>query len=883
MICAEPLEFVACGPCGHRDACVECVARLRFVMDDRRCVICQQQCPRMFATRHVGAYTETLGGEAGFEALPRRVASGELWRDETLDIFFDDRAVWRRVKELRGLQCAACVASNGGVAEGVPHHASLKQLRAHLREKHQLHHCDTCVEGRKVFVSQQLLYTRAQLDRHNHGAAGEVDEPLGSFAGHPACKFCGGKRFYDEGALYHHMQSAHETCHLCRRAHPDKFVYFRNYDELEAHYAAKHHPCLHPDCLAKKFVVFLSPNELKNHEGIEHGRAMTKAERKEALRLHVDFSVGNGSGSGNGNGNGNAAEERNARGGPRGGFGGAPGDASLSRARRDAVDSIRGAARDESLSDAERAQLEAVLRASAGEEVATNVPRPPSMEEFPDLGGGGARGGAGGFVGGGWAGRGGRSAGGGGGGSRGSSRGASIGGAEDFPSLARASLGPASSRARVGPGGGVGGGSSASAGGGGNRRAPAPPPDLAPGLAARFAEAAAGTGAGYSGAAGGAGGRRGGGARGAGGAGGATLDASESNFPSLGGSGGGGGGGRGAPLNSFDRRREAAAADARRLAPASSGPARSSGGRGGARWGRGGVISVDFDDDFPPGPSRARGGRGAGGKEAASAEAAEAAAAASASASAAATRDDRVVADIRASLEAHGASFDVFSNLSAQFRDARVSAPAYLGKVRAMGVALADVAALAALMPAGDEKRDALERAVEAARRVDSRRKPAEGGGFGSGSGEGVVTGERPGGEGGGGSSAGGRNLARGGIGRGGAVDAAAAMLGIASGAGGSGGEWDCPACTFRNAAASARCDVCDGARAGGGGGGGAAAGAGAEPARRGHREGASGGGGGGKKRSGRGVKVSLTAVGGGGVGNLDAFIPGRNAPAWGS
>ena len=470
MICAEPLEFVACGPCGHRDACVECVARLRFVMDDRRCVICQQQCPRMFATRHVGAYTETLGGEAGFEALPRRVASGELWRDETLDIFFDDRAVWRRVKELRGLQCAACVAANGGVAEGVPHHASLKQLRAHLREKHQLHHCDTCVEGRKVFVSQQLLYTRAQLDRHNHGAAGEVDEPLGSFAGHPACKFCGGKRFYDEGALYHHMQSAHETCHLCRRAHPDKFVYFRNYDELEAHYAAKHHPCLHPDCLAKKFVVFLSPNELKNHEGIEHGRAMTKAERKEALRLHVDFSVGNGNGSGNGNGNGNAAEERNARGGPRGGFGGAPGDASLSRARRDAVDSIRGAARDESLSDAERAQLEAVLRASAGEEVAANVPRPPSMEEFPDLGGGGARGGAGGFVGGGWAGRGGRSAGG-GGGSRGSSRGASIGGAEDFPSLARASLGPASSRARVGPGGGVGGGSSASAGGGGHRTA----------------------------------------------------------------------------------------------------------------------------------------------------------------------------------------------------------------------------------------------------------------------------------------------------------------------------------------------------------------------------------------------------------------------------
>jgi hypothetical protein len=246
-------------------------------------------------------------------------------------------------------------------------------------------------------------------------------------------------------------------------------------------------------------------------------------------------------------------------------------------------------------------------------------------------------------------------------------------------------------------------------------------------------------------------------------------------------------------------------------------------------------------------------------------------------------RNDRVVADIRASLEAHGASFDVFSNLSAQFRDARVSAPAYLGKVRAMGVALADVAALAALMPAGDEKRDALERAVEAARRVDSRRKPAEGG-FGSGSGEGVVSGERPGGEGGGGVFRGRRRGARGG-GSGAAARwtlrrRCSASRRAREGAGVSG-----TAPRVRSETPPrARGATCATARARAGAGAGERRrGAGAEPARRGHREGASGGGGGGKKRSGRGVKVSLTAVGGGGVGNLDAFIPGRNAPAWGS
>ena len=74
MICAEPLTHVAYGPCGHRDACVECVARLRFVMDDERCVICQQPCPSMFATRAMGEYTETIGADA-FAELPVRARS----------------------------------------------------------------------------------------------------------------------------------------------------------------------------------------------------------------------------------------------------------------------------------------------------------------------------------------------------------------------------------------------------------------------------------------------------------------------------------------------------------------------------------------------------------------------------------------------------------------------------------------------------------------------------------------------------------------------------------------------------------------------------------------------------------------------------------------
>jgi len=50
-VCAETLEWVAYGPCGHRDVCSTCVIRLRFVMDDKKCCICKTVCPSVFVTK----------------------------------------------------------------------------------------------------------------------------------------------------------------------------------------------------------------------------------------------------------------------------------------------------------------------------------------------------------------------------------------------------------------------------------------------------------------------------------------------------------------------------------------------------------------------------------------------------------------------------------------------------------------------------------------------------------------------------------------------------------------------------------------------------------------------------------------------------------------
>ena len=67
----------------------------------------------------------------------------------------------------------------------------------------------------QIFVCEQLLYNKAQLERHNR--QGDETGPLAesSFKGHPLCKFCK-QRFYDSQELFRHMESSHEHCFLCR-------------------------------------------------------------------------------------------------------------------------------------------------------------------------------------------------------------------------------------------------------------------------------------------------------------------------------------------------------------------------------------------------------------------------------------------------------------------------------------------------------------------------------------------------------------------------------------------------------------------------------------------------------------------------------------------
>lgn len=75
IVCAEPLHFTAYGPCGHKETCSKCVSRLRSVIKDQRCALCQQQVEAVFVTRFMGDYTATVAAD-DFPKLPVRTPGG---------------------------------------------------------------------------------------------------------------------------------------------------------------------------------------------------------------------------------------------------------------------------------------------------------------------------------------------------------------------------------------------------------------------------------------------------------------------------------------------------------------------------------------------------------------------------------------------------------------------------------------------------------------------------------------------------------------------------------------------------------------------------------------------------------------------------------------
>ena len=87
------------------------------------------------------------------------------------------------------------------------------------------------------------------------------------------------------------MEQHHYHCHICRREQPEKYDYFNRYEQLEAHFDTKHHPCPFERCRDAKFVVFAAEGELKRHVAQAHGDElkMSKQERRAMMTIETGF------------------------------------------------------------------------------------------------------------------------------------------------------------------------------------------------------------------------------------------------------------------------------------------------------------------------------------------------------------------------------------------------------------------------------------------------------------------------------------------------------------------------------------------------------------------------------------------------------------------
>jgi len=170
---------------------------------------------------------------------------------------------------------------------------SIHQLKNHVSTKHNLLYCQLCLENRKVFMKEQKLYTFAQLQHHQK--FGETDGQFGKINGHPMCRFCN-RRFYEDGDLFKHMYSAHETCFLCERSGV-QFEFYKDYPLLEKHFEKCHFVCKESLCQEKHFVAFATEIELQTHTLKEHTAKFMKGTGKKGTKLNLDlFASGSSSG-----------------------------------------------------------------------------------------------------------------------------------------------------------------------------------------------------------------------------------------------------------------------------------------------------------------------------------------------------------------------------------------------------------------------------------------------------------------------------------------------------------------------------------------------------------------------------------------------------------
>ncbi|PKI85808.1 hypothetical protein MVES_000632 [Malassezia vespertilionis] len=188
--------------------------------------------------------------------------------DEKLAIYFERQRDYEDTIALLHFNCPneRCERMSTGWAD----------LKAHAKRDHSRLLCDLCVQHKKIFSHEHVLYTASSLQNHL------ADE-------HRYCEYCK-QHFYSDDELYVHMRDRHEQCHICKaRSDEERYRYYKDYRMLEQHFQNAHYVCSDSRCLEQKFVVFENEMELQVHQVQEHGKTLSSRERRDALRVDTSY------------------------------------------------------------------------------------------------------------------------------------------------------------------------------------------------------------------------------------------------------------------------------------------------------------------------------------------------------------------------------------------------------------------------------------------------------------------------------------------------------------------------------------------------------------------------------------------------------------------
>ncbi|KAG5322863.1 ZN598 ligase, partial [Pseudoatta argentina] len=261
VVCYKNVDIYSIGMCEH-PVCYECSTRMRVLCLQNECPICRQDLPKVVFTR---------------EIKPFHNLTNTNLLDTRYDIYFSSLDIQEKFTELLANTCSICKEKMV--------FSSFNSLKDHMRQQHELHYCDLCVENLKIFSNERRCYTRSSLATHRR--KGDIDDR--SHKGHPLCEFCD-QRYMDNDELYRHLRRDHLYCHFCDA--DGLHQYYSSYDYLRDHFRQEHYLCEEGMCAEEKFTsVFRTDIDLKAHKASVHGKQLSKAAAKQARTLELEFTL----------------------------------------------------------------------------------------------------------------------------------------------------------------------------------------------------------------------------------------------------------------------------------------------------------------------------------------------------------------------------------------------------------------------------------------------------------------------------------------------------------------------------------------------------------------------------------------------------------------